>query len=289
MKTNPNLSQLIQKGYCVFPRVLNLSLKNRLIKATNKLLDNLTDKDKELSGSQGSIFDMTYQDPAFQDLIFLPKALESLKSLGFTSVKYWSGYVIAREPLTESSYWHQDWIFWGEKESRGEYPHQLFLMYYLTSTNKKNGCLRVIPGSHHKRCSAHDSGSGHDSGVRYEDPKTSLAYDRHHREIDVPIKSGDLLIGDARILHSTNSNETDQRRTVMTLWFLPRYNELSDIIKRGFSKYLYKPLPDSLSSDQMKKMKNILIDDMPGSKIPEFDRTPIFFINNINTSNKMEK
>jgi len=220
MKTNPNLSQLIQKGYCVFPRVLNLSLKNRLIKATNKLLDNLTDKDKELSGSQGSIFDMTYQDPAFQDLIFLPKALESLKSLGFTSVKYWSG---------------------------------------------------------------------HDSGVRYEDPKTSLAYDRHHREIDVPIKSGDLLIGDARILHSTNSNETDQRRTVMTLWFLPRYNELSDIIKRGFSKYLYKPLPDSLSSDQMKKMKKILIDDMPGSKIPEFDRIPIFFINNINTSNKMEK
>lgn len=277
MKDNPNLSQLIEKGYCIFPKILNFSLKNRLKKATNKLLDNLTDKDKELSGSQGSIFAMKYQDPAFQDLIFLPKALESLKSLGFTSVRYWSGYVIAREPRTESAYWHQDWIFWGEKESRDKYPHQLFLMYYLTNTNKKNGCLRVIPGSHHKRCSAHDSKSGHDSDARHEDPKTSSAYDRHPREIDVPIKSGDLLIGDARILHSTNSNETDRRRTVMTLWFLPRYNELSDIIKRGFSHHLYQPPTDSLSSDQMRKMKKILVDDMSGSKIPEFDRTPKYF------------
>ena len=277
MKDNPNLSQLIEKGYCIFPKILNFSLKNRLKKATNKLLDNLTDKDKELSGSQGSIFAMQYQDSAFQDLICLPKALESLKSLGFTSVRYWSGYVIAREPRTESAYWHQDWIFWGEKESRDKYPHQLFLMYYLTNTNKKNGCLRVIPGSHHKRCSAHDSKSGHDSGARHEDPKTSSAYDRHPREIDVPIKSGDLLIGDARILHSTNSNETDRRRTVMTLWFLPRYNELSDIIKRGFSHHLYQPPTDSLSSDQMRKMKKILVDDMSGSKIPEFDRTPKYF------------
>ena len=277
MKDNPNLSQLIKKGYCIFPKILNFSLKNRLKKATNKLLDNLTDKDKELSGSQGSIFAMQYQDPAFQDLICLPKALESLNSLGFTSVRYWSGYVIAREPRTESAYWHQDWIFWGEKESRDKYPHQLFLMYYLTNTNKKNGCLRVIPGSHHKRCSAHDSKSGHDSGARHEDPKTSSAYDRHPREIDVPIKSGDLLIGDARILHSTNSNETDRRRTVMTLWFLPRYNELSDIIKRGFSHHLYQPPTDSMSSDQMRKMKKILVDDMSGSKIPEFDRTPKYF------------
>ena len=277
MKDNPNLSQLIEKGYCIFPKILNFYLKNRLKKATNKLLDNLTDKDKELSGSQGSIFAMQYQDPAFQDLICLPKALEALKSLGFTSVRYWSGYVIAREPRTESSYWHQDWIFWGEKESRDKYPHQLFLMYYLTNTNKKNGCLRVIPGSHHKRCSAHDFNSGHDNDARYEDPKTSSAYDRHPREIDVPIKSGDLLIGDARILHSTNSNETDGRRTVMTLWFLPRYNELSDIVKRGFSNYLYQPPTDSLSSDQMRKMKKILVNDMSGSKIPEFDRTPKYF------------
>ena len=34
------------------------------------------------------------------------------------------------------------------------------------------------------------------------------------------------LIGDARILHATNSNESSGRRTVITLWFQPDYDNL---------------------------------------------------------------
>ena len=35
----------------------------------------------------------------------------------------------------------------------------------------------------------------------------------------MPIKAGDLLVGDSRLLHATHANTSDQRRTVITLWY----------------------------------------------------------------------
>ncbi len=44
--------------------------------------------------------------------------------------------------------------------------------------------------------------------------------------VDVPVRRGDMVIGDARMLHATNSNDSSGRRTVITLWFQPDYDNL---------------------------------------------------------------
>ena len=38
-----------------------------------------------------------------------------------------------------------------EPRAYSDLPPQLFAMFYLTDTSPRNGCLRVIPGSHRKR------------------------------------------------------------------------------------------------------------------------------------------
>ncbi len=35
----------------------------------------------------------------------------------------------------------------------------------------------------------------------------------------VPVTAGDLVVGDARLLHGAYANNLDHRRTVLTLWF----------------------------------------------------------------------
>ena len=50
-------------------------------------------------------------------------------------------------------------------------------------------------------------------------------------EVDVPIKAGELLIGDARLLHASHANQSNQRRTVITLWFQPDFCILPERIK----------------------------------------------------------
>ena len=51
----------------------------------------------------------------------------------------------------------------------------------------------------------------------------------------MPIKAGDLLIGDSRMLHAPRANRTDQRRTVLTMWYLPRWADLSERMQASYS------------------------------------------------------
>ena len=43
--------------------------------------------------------------------------------------------------------------------------------------------------------------------------------------IDVEVKAGDLVLGDARMLHAAHANKSDKRRTLITMWYLPEYEK----------------------------------------------------------------
>ncbi len=42
----------------------------------------------------------------------------------------------------------------------------------------------------------------------------------------MPVKAGDLVIGDSRLLHAAHANSTETRRTVITLWMFPNFGQL---------------------------------------------------------------
>ena len=83
---------------------------------------------------------MEHQEPVFSELIALPETQRALHALGFGRPRYWSGFVIAKEPHSGPLYWHQDWPFWDDPASAEPLPHQLFLMWYLVDTRPENGC-----------------------------------------------------------------------------------------------------------------------------------------------------
>ena len=270
---NPKLNQLITEGYCIFEDVLSDDLLHRLRAASDQLLDENEYETKK--NNQGNIVAIQYQDSAFLDLITWQGAIDALNQLSFHRPKYWSGFVIAKEPHEPPLYWHQDWVFWDEPEAADRLPHQLFLMYYLTDTRVENGCLRLIPQSHIRRFDIHDLlDKGHESEIRSTTDYSHPLMSKHPAEIDVPVKAGDLVIGDARILHSANRNQTDKRRTVLTLWYLPRLDEASERVQAGFRSRLYIDPLTKLTSEELQRLQPLIPEYDGDGELAEWNRVP---------------
>ena len=97
--------------------------------------------------------------------------------------------------------------------------------WYLTETNVRNGCLRVLPGSHLRRMDIHEHLVAPHEGGGYEvEESNEWMFMRHPDAIDVPVQPGQLLIGDARMLHGTHPNRSGERRTVLLGWFYRKAN-----------------------------------------------------------------
>ena len=232
--------QLIKEGYCILPEVAPSELIEEIREVTDELIDQLTPEEQERYRFQGSLIEV-FKHPALAKLISLPSAIEGLRFLGFDEPKFSSGYIISKPPREAPAlYWHQDWFGWDEPISYTETPVQFFLMYYLIDTNRQNGCLRVIPRSHLIRHELHDLPAPDTEEIRTASDDHPVLQS-HKDEVDVPVKAGDLVIGDARLLHLAHANRSDQRRTVITLWFCPLYNEMPDQIKAIYGKLKTKP------------------------------------------------
>ena len=258
MRRAAERKKFLEYGFCIIPNILDRQMLDGLRRETSKLLDELTDERKREQGNQGAWQPMPFVPLVFSHLVSWSPALTALADMGFASVRYTDGYIIAREPRTKSAYWHQDWPFWDEPESADYLPGRLFLMYYLIDTTPKNGCLRVIPRSHRHRLPQHDY-PGHGTDTRYEDPDTSEKYADVEDQVDVAITAGDLLIGDARILHAPRANQTADQRTVLILWYVPRWDDMSGAVQAGFVQRRFE-YPEGLPSNVLARLRPLFPD-----------------------------
>ncbi|MEE2832356.1 MAG: phytanoyl-CoA dioxygenase family protein [Candidatus Latescibacterota bacterium] len=232
LTTSPEQRQLERDGFCVFDDVLDDDLLQRTRQVSERLLDALPAEHLEKQKSTGSMVSVT-DDPFFAELVAAPDALRALQILGYDNPKWASGFIISKPPHSPALFWHQDWWGWDEPISQTwAHPPQAFLMYYLVDTTPENGCLRLVPGSHRKRHPMHDGvPDSHTTDLREMADPEHPAYHTTEGEIDAPVKAGSVVIGDSRMLHASHANMSDHRRTVITLWYYPNWDELPESVR----------------------------------------------------------
>ena len=226
--------QLIRDGFCVFEQVLDPDTVARLNAMSEWTLAQVDAAHFADNRARGSIIPYwTYPHPAFTELLVHPGALAVFGRLGFDRPKVWSGFVISKPPHSPPLHWHQDGLLWGHPISYTDQPQQFFLMYYLVDTSRDNGCLRLVPGSHRKRHPLHDQDprATRDHDVILDVVLDHPAFQHAEGEIDVPVRAGDVVIGDARLLHSAHGNRSAGRRTVLTIWYWPAYDDLPGAVQ----------------------------------------------------------
>ncbi len=87
----------------------------------------------------------------------------------------------------------------------------------------------MIPGSHLKRHPLHDRISPrHTDELRTFANPDDPGFSRVDDEVDVPVKAGDLVMGYGSLLHASHANRSNQRRTVLTMWYYPDFISLPE-------------------------------------------------------------
>lgn len=222
---DPAHQQLLKDGYCVIERVLDDAILDDLQKLSSDALKATSATHRTENRSQGSLINIA-DHPGYAALIGHAKAREVLERLSSADPRFSSGYLISKPPSGPPLFWHQDWWGWDDPISYTDEIAQVFFMYYLTDTTPENGCLRVLPGSHRRRHALHDADAAHGESLsRVDDPADPL-YGSFADEVPVPVRAGDLVVGDARLLHSAYANGSDQERSLITLWFHPNFKNL---------------------------------------------------------------
>ena len=70
----------------------------------------------------------------------------------------------------------------------------------------------------------------------YKAPLDSPGFRTHPQERDVQVNAGDLVIGDARVLHAAHGNGSDERRTCLTLWYSGDFDALTEPAKAAMAR-----------------------------------------------------
>ena len=211
--------QLLKDGFCIFENVVDSAVLAALRQRTDHVLDGQIEENRRRQRTTGSMF-VIMQHPFFAEIITYRPALDALARLGYPQPTFTDGYVISKPAHSPRLFWHYDWFAWEEERNYQPEPPQVFLMIYLHDTRRENGCLRVIPGSHCNHNPLHDViDEPHSPDLQAGADLSADEFSDRPDEIDVPINAGDLLIGDSRLLHATHANASDQRRTVLTLWY----------------------------------------------------------------------
>ena len=228
--------QLLRDGYCVLEQILSPEMLERVRVASDDLIAAQPAEHFDRYKSTGSMISV-YDDPFFAELVAYQPALDALDSLGFPDSRWTSGFVISKPGHSPPLFWHQDWWAWNDPVSYTDLPLQLFLMYYLVDTSIENGCLRVIAGSHRKRNRIHDTvHTTHKEELSRATDPSNPAYQPMPEDKAVPVRAGDLVIGDARLLHGSFPNHTEERRTVITLWYHPNFDISPPSIQSSMSR-----------------------------------------------------
>jgi len=272
------LNRLQEDGFCILEDAVDDHLLDNTRECVKSAVSKINNDHLERQRSPGTLIDSGGY-PELADLIGNPKPLEALGAMGYHNNKFWKAVIISKPPGSPLLYWHQDCMMWKDPSAYSEISPMLFFMYYLEDTNRNNGCLRVIPGSHRLRHELHGMGAAHQKDInRYENPDDPRFSD-YPTEIDVPIKSGDLVIGDGRMFHAAHSNDSERWRTVITIWILPYFDNLIEPVRSWFN-HSYHKMHDDWPDTSLEKI-NSLIPSYNGDVEPaemirdiEIHRTP---------------
>jgi hypothetical protein len=158
-----------------------------------------------------------FRDPRLLEFLLSDEVLDTVQPLVGPDIALWTSHFISKDPFTgRSTPWHEDSAYWNGRLSA--YDRIVTVWLALGPSNRDNGCMRVIPGSHLL-------GGFHDNYV-----PTDKTVQTFHAEIpdvdesqavDFELRRGEFSLHDGRIVHGAKANTSSVRRTGYTMRYFP--------------------------------------------------------------------
>ena len=145
------------------------------------------------------------------------RMLSLVEDLVYPGLALFSAKLISKGPHEPHNvcHWHQDEAYW---HIYGASERRMSIWLPLQDTHRRNGCLRVVPGSHHRHIIPHQPRSSRDHGA------CRLSFLPGERELRntvyCEIPAGSAVLFSNRIFHSSLGNHTGGHRRAFILTYM---------------------------------------------------------------------
>ncbi|HCP01643.1 MAG: phytanoyl-CoA dioxygenase [Alphaproteobacteria bacterium] len=154
------------------------------------------------------------------DIIRTPTILDAVESLIGPNLLCWSSTLFVKPPDGKAFVsWHQDGNYWGLDN-----PEVATAWLALTPATSKNGCMRMIPGSHEWEASAHIETFANDNLLSRGQVMAREIDDA--AAVDLILAPGEISLHHVNVAHASEPNRSTESRIGIAIRYIsPRVRQ----------------------------------------------------------------
>lgn len=183
--------------------------------------------------------------PWLNDLVRDTKILDAIEDLYGHNILCWTSNFFIKEAHDPGFVsWHQDSTYWGLSS-----PDVVTAWVALSPSNKSNGAMSVIPGTHTMEQVPHrDTYSKNNLLTRGQEVAVDVD---ENKGVTLELEPGEMSLHHVRIIHGSPPNNSDTRRIGFAIRYIPTYvkqieGDDSATLVRGediFKTFAHEPRP----------------------------------------------
>jgi len=175
-----------------------------------------------------------WRDPRLLDFLLSDEVLDLVEPLIGPNIVLWSSHFICKDPFVgRATPWHEDSAYW--KGRLDKYDSIVTVWLALDRSNKENGCMRVIPGSHRNGFSQYEDVDSKENlfptRIRQKDIQEEQA-------VYFELEPGECSLHDSRIIHGATPNKSPYRRCGYTMRYFSADTKVIPEANEGFRIWL---------------------------------------------------
>src|SRR2546421_1294188 len=194
----------------VFPQAKFDALKNHFEKKVVEFC--------QRTGASPEHFDVPhFEDPELFKWLFDNSVLDVVESLIGPDIALWSSHFISKPPGVGMRVpWHEDSAYWGQVLD----PMEVVTVWLaIDPSMPANGCMRVIPRTHHHGYSEYEPVKDSTKEVFSTEVKKG-SFDESSA-VDCVLEPNQCSLHHAKLIHGSNANTSAMRRCGYTMRYLP--------------------------------------------------------------------
>jgi len=216
-----------QKGYFLFHRPV--FGPEKLQQLSHIFEEHLAQKGDKLSDELDTPH---FHDERLLDILMSDEVLDLVEPILGPNIGLWSSHFICKDPFTgRATPWHEDSSYWKGRLSSLDKIVTVWLA--IDRSTGDNGCMRVIPGSHHNGFSEYEAVDGKkntfNSQIKNVDESNAVYFE---------LEPGECSLHDARIIHGATANTSPNRRCGYTMRYFSTELKVFPERNAGFKIWL---------------------------------------------------
>lgn len=173
-----------------------------------------------------------FRDERLLEFLLSDEVLDLVEPIIGPNIGLWSSHFICKEALVgKQTPWHEDSAYWKGRLSRFDKIVTVWLA--IDPSNKENGCMRVIPGTHRNGFSEYESV---DEGQNIF--STEIKQIDESKAVYFELEPGECSLHDSRIIHGATANKSPHRRCGYTMRYFSTEAQVIPEKNAGFKTWL---------------------------------------------------